>query len=69
MKTIVINHKMYEIKPSLICTDCMFYNNETYNQTCNEKQGDECYNKGFIFIREIKLKERIKLWLKKKMNK
>ena len=68
METIVINHKMYEIKPSLMCTNCMFHNNETNNITCNEKHWKECYIKGFIFIREIKLKERIKLWFKKKIK-
>lgn len=53
METIVVDNKIYEIKPSTICTNCMFYNNKTGEQTCNDKQAEECFISDFIFIREI----------------
>lgn len=68
MKTIVVNHKMYEIQDDIYCINCMFYDKNSKPQ-CKMRHSIHCINGGFIYIREIKFFERIKLWLKKKIKK
>ena len=68
MKTIIVNHKMYEIQNDIYCSGCMFYDRKN-NPHCKQKHGIQCVDGEFIYIRQIKFFERIKLWLKKKMNK
>lgn len=65
MKTVVVNHKMYEIQEDIYCINCMFYN--TNSRSCKLRPLTiDCITERFIYVREIKFFERIKLWLKKK---
>jgi len=68
MKTIIVNHKMYEIQEDIYCTNCMFYDRKS-KPYCKQRHSIECVNGRFVYIREIKFFERIKLWFKKKINK
>ncbi len=70
MDTIVINHKMYEIQKSTICTNCMFYDKNN-TPHCKDKMLTDmsCVFNEFIYIRRIYFFERIKLWFKKKIKK
>lgn len=67
MKTVIINHKMYEIQNVINCTNCIFYDKK--NKPHCKQTVDVCINGGFIYVREIKFFERIKIWFKKKINK
>lgn len=69
MKTIVVNHKMYEIQDDSCCTNCMFYDEKNTPHCKDNTSSINCAVEGFIYIRRIKFFERIKLWFKKKMNK
>lgn len=71
MDTIVVNDKMYEIYKHKSCNGCIFYRKKNDKSICidNDKIGSECVDEDFVYIREIKFFERIKIWLKKKIKK
>ena len=71
METIVINNKMYEIEKSNRCDNCMFYDKNhrpRFTSRCTHKAVNsfDCIFEEFIYVRQIKFFERIKLWLKKR---
>lgn len=70
MKTIIINHKMYEIQNDIYCANCMFYDKNSKPRCKHSTTHDiSCITGEFVYIRRIKFFERIKLWFKKKVNK
>ena len=68
METIVINNKRFVIKKcNDYCNKCLFYHGNNYPNSSNHCLKTRCAD--FIVIREVNVIDRIRLWLKNKINK
>ncbi len=69
MDTIKLEDKEYVIKKTkyFLCNKCLFHYNSGYPNAEYCCLMTKCYD--FIVIREVNAKDKIRMWLKKKINK